>query len=167
MLLAFESAEELLDFIETLGLTNQTTGTLSSIIDDIKKEEAPVEIVNEPKTVRRYSKTIQNALPQKICGITSNGHLILGNGVDSVYTMNDLMKLKKEITSDKSFSRIAEDYNFTTNTVGYLLYGLETGYFDKWFNEWEQIQANKFMKKAKHKKEPVNNPQKRKERGMI
>ena len=110
---------------------------------------------------RTYNKSTIDALPQ-YKGINEKGYFIVGNGSLSKYDIDTVLKIKKLMKKNLSWKEIAGKCGLTANTVQYIGYGVETGVFDEYINENEQIQANNFYNKT-NKNLTVNNPQKRKE----
>ncbi len=114
---------------------------------------------------RVYNPTIIKALPnyKELC---DDGYFITGNNSKSKYNIQTVLMLKNCLFDlNVTWNDMIEKTGLTANTVMYICYAIETGVFDKFFNEWEQIQADKFQSKVKTAT-LINNPQKRKENGM-
>jgi len=121
---------------------------------------------------RKYSMSAKKNLPKTICGLTEDGHFKLGrNGKEiSKYTIQEILKLKKMVYDRTvvSFKQMAPHVpNINAAAVSSFCYGIESGFFDPLINEWEQKQANDFYHNAKKVVTPVNNPQKRKDMGLM
>ena len=76
-----------------------------------------------------------------------------------------IKKLIPKIDEFPSMKSISKKVGLSSSTVSDLVYCIEKGWFNKYFNEWEQIEAKKMNYNWKPKVE--NNPQKRVEKGMI
>lgn len=133
----------------------------------VEKTEAD-DSESMPTTIRKYSKTQEKNLP-KVYSLREDGHFNIGKNKISKYSIEDLLLLKRLIPRKEcGFKEMGMKIGVSDFTVKMLCYGVETGYFDKYFNEWEQLKANQFFKKKSNWKGIVeNNPQKRKEKGMV
>lgn len=125
---------------------------------------------NDSKFTRKYSKTAKKNLPKTITKMTDDGHFILShNSKKTQYGIQSILKLRK-LLFDKnpmSFREMSELVpEITKSQIPSFCYGVESGFFDKYINDWEQRQANKFYSNATKTIEPVNNPEKRKSMGM-
>lgn len=147
------------DQINTLIDVNK--GLCDIIKIDVKKNIKKSE--PNKKLIRHYPPTTVTAMP-KIRELTPEGKLILKSGKIAGYNINTILKLKKLIPTDLSFIKIGAKVGLSNSTVSRVCCAIEYGVFDKYLNEWEQIQANKFYKKNKNNL-IENNPQKRKEKG--
>ncbi len=128
--------------------------------------DAEETVSTKRTTYRKYSqKTIDN-LPQ-IKSLRNDGYFILGRKKQSVYSIEDVLRLKSLIPQlEVNFEKMGELIGVSDYTARIICCAIEHGIFDRWFKEWEQIQANKFYGNWKPNS-IVNNPQKRKENGMV
>ena len=130
--------------------------------------DATAEEINVPAkaTYRQYSKSIYNKMPT-LKGMNRDGSFAIGNGRHSKWTIEDILFLKKEIPNlSKSFTELADKLGYSDDTIARLCCAIENGLFDKYFNEWEQIQGDTVY--GNWKSTPIiNNPQKRRENGMV
>lgn len=127
-----------------------------------KKQSKDIKITHIT-TKRHYPKSHQQQLP-KIRKLNKDGTFVVGrgNGKIAKWDINIILKLKKYIPSDLSNREIAKNVGLDPGTAGRLMFMIETGKFDKYLREWEQMQANQIYNK--NRKVPVeNNPQKRRE----
>lgn len=150
---------------------NNIIDELNSIRKELKNNKKPVTSITR-NTIRQYYETQKQRCP-RVSKLNKDGTFILKNskvnGGISKWTIKDLLKIKHRIPQKEKYSNwtvICEDLPVCALTAQVLGYGIEMGYFDKYFNEWEQLQANKFQNNIKPI-ETENNPQKRKEKGMI
>lgn len=129
-------------------------------------EPTIIEIEEDsPVTIRKYGKRIIDEFP-KIKALTKEGYFIFESNRTSVWNITDVLRIKKLLPkTEYTFEMMGKKIGFSSYTAKTICCGIEFGYFDKWFKEWEQLQANNFYGKWK----PVmqNNPQKREEMGMM
>ena len=85
------------------------------------------------------------------------------------WNINDLLLIKSLIPKTTEYLSItsitSKVKRFSSTTINDLIFLIEDGFFDKYFVEWEQIQADKTYKKG-WKQQIQNNPEKRKELGI-
>ena len=128
--------------------------------DSIVEENVPAK-----KTYREYKQSFE---PYKhIKCLKKDGTFQQVKGKNISFNIFDIIKLKKLIPQlDKypSFKSLEEEVK--VNRLPRLCYCIEMGFFDEYLNEWEQIQANNYYGKWKPNS-ILNNPQKRKENGMV
>ena len=183
--LEFESIEEFVEFTSLIGVNPQGN-----------YEKKFVEFDNKISQIWEMLLTLQHKLPQekpakkvepvapaenlimeyppsarhipKIKKLYNNGYFQLSNNRTSPYHINDLLKIKKLIYSkdcewDEVYKTIK---HIGITTVQRITYALEHGYYNKYFQEWQELQAKEF--ENRQQKTPIiNNPQKRREQGMI
>jgi len=156
----------------------QNTKNIDNVVDElncIRKElnnaKKPATSITK-NTIRQYGETQKQRCP-RVSKLNKNGTFQLKNsrvnGGVSKWTIKDLLKIKNRIPEKEkypSWTSISEDLQVSAFTAQNLGYGIEMGYFDKYFNEWEQLQANKFYGNFKQEL-TENNPQKRREKGMM
>lgn len=127
-------------------------------IKPVQKEvEAPIGLK------RKYSPTVRRQLP-KIKKMNKDGTFQIGRygGTKAKWTIHTILQLKGYIPGDLSTREIAKKVGLDPTTTDPLMFMIETGRFDKYLSQWEQIQADQIYKKVR--KVPVeNNPQKRRE----
>jgi len=133
---------------------------------EIKKEAVKPK---SPSTVRKYRKKYK---PFILKGLNDDGTFIQTRGKPLIYNIRDILALKKLIPmvdEYPSFSSLCKKVGLhDVRTVQRLCYLIETGEFDKYINQWEQMEANNFYGKyGEWKPRFENNPQKRKEKGMV
>lgn len=150
---------------------NNVIDELNSIRRELKNNKKPATTITK-NTIRKYGETQKQRCP-RVIKLNKDGTFLLKNskvnGGISKWTIKDLLKIKHRIPQKEkytSWTNISEDLQVSPFTAQNLGYGIEMGYFDKYFNEWEQLQANKFKSNVKPV-ETENNPEKRKEKGMI
>lgn len=132
----------------------------------VKKEAVKPK---SPVTVRKYRKKYK---PFTLKGLNDDGTFIQARGKPLIYNIRDILALKKLIPmvdEYPSFSSLCKKVGLRdVRTVQRLCYLIETGKFDKYINQWEQMEANNFYGKyGEWKPRFENNPQKRKEKGMV
>ena len=131
-----------------------------------KKLKKQNEVQYVPHTLRKYSTHYLKLLP-KVKSLTEDGHFILGKNRKSVYTIEDVLQLKTMINSTSlNFKQMGEKVGISEYTAITVCLGIEKGIFEKFFHEWEQMKADEFYGNWKPNN-IVNNPQKRKENGMV
>lgn len=137
---------------------------LQTIPEEPAQTAKPVET---PKGLKRkYSPTVRRQLP-KIKKMNRDGTFQIGRygGTKSKWTIHTILQLKGYILGDLPTREIAKKVGLDPATADRLMFMIETGRFDKYLSQWEQIQADQIYKKAR--KVPVeNNPQKRRENGF-
>lgn len=139
-----------------------------------KVDNRPVETKkqHENKNIRGIKEPYAMNM-DKIVELTPEGKFKReGSGVQYFkWTIEDVLRIRNAIHDfDKypSIKSIVEMAGFSDPTVRDLIYYIENGDFDKYFNEWEQIQANDFFKKNLNvNNRVINDPQKRRENGLI
>ena len=154
---------------ESINVLVKSNKVVLGILSDVckpkneKKGRKKRTIKKGEKYTRHYSASIIKQAPHPV-KLKSNGKFILASGKESTWNIHNLLKLKKLIPTELNMTEIAEKVGIGTTTANYLCYSIEAGIFDKFFNEWEQIQADKMYKKDW---KPIleNNPEKRKEKG--
>ena len=174
----FLHQNKLHEIIQDLQNRNlQNTENINNLVDELNiirkelKNNKPTTSITR-NTIRQYGETQKQRCP-RVSKLNKDGTFILKNskvnGGISKWTIKDLLKIKHRIPQKQEYTNwgaICEDLPFSKFTAQNLGYGIEMGYFDKYFHEWEQLQANKFHINIKPV-ETENNPQKRKEKGMI
>lgn len=145
--------------IETLL---DVTHGLLEICKNKNIKDKPVKPKTDKKLIRTYSEGIVNTMP-KIKEMKPNGQFVLKSGKIAGYDINTILRLKKLITTDSSFIKIGEKIGLSNSTISRVCCAIEYGLFDKYINEWEQIQMKKHYRNWKPNIE--NNPEKRKEKG--
>lgn len=195
MKLEFDSIEECFEFIKRINPSsipkkdvttaemqnnekylqhNDLSLELNSIWKELtilrdKKDKNNFNEDKKEKTIRNYSNSVKMNLP-KIIKFNKDGTFIVGrkNGRQAKWTIETLLQLRKYIKTPITLKEISQKLNLDSSTCNRLMYCIELGKFDQYFDEWEQIKANSFYDsiKANNVKFIENNPQKRKEKGM-
>lgn len=160
------------------GRNLQNTENINNIVDELNSIRKELNNAKKPatsitkNTIRQYGETQKQRCP-RVSKLNKDGTFKLKNskvnGGVSKWTIKDLLKIKNRIPEKEkypSWTSIGEDLQVSAFTAQNLGYGIEMGYFDKYFNEWEQLQANEFYGNFKQEL-TENNPQKRKEKGMM
>ena len=163
-----ETLEEILDgMIKITGFCKDNANEIKALQTTPEEPAPTTKPVETPKGLKReYSKTALRHLP-KIKRMNKDGTFQIGlrGGTQAKWTINTVLKIKKELKEDSGFGGIGKKLGLDAITVARLSYMLETGKFDKYLSQWEQIQANQTYKKSR--KIPIeNNPQKRRENGF-
>lgn len=118
---------------------------------------------NKKDTIRKYPESLRNRKPHLLM-LRKDGTFKLKNGMISKWNINHILYLKKLIPQTQlNMEDIAEKVKLTYYMTVRLCCAIEDGDFDKYFDEWEQINANNTYGNWKPSIE--NNPQKRKEKG--
>lgn len=142
-------------------------------LKEIKKDLADVklEIFTENdeecslNTYRQYPQSIYEQMPLVI-KMNKDGSFLTRRGT-AKWNIEDILFLKKEIPNvNKSFKELSEKLGYSEHTIHRLCCAIEHNHFERYLHEWEQIQADTFYKEN-HIVPIQNNPQKRKENGMI
>ena len=157
---------ETIETIQTASINN--TEKIIELEEQVKKLTVKEPVITKNKKVEgKYNVKYPSSISYpKVQLLYHNGYFKLSNNHTSPYTINDILKLEKALKKGKDIFELTQLVKVGKPTVLRICYGIEQGYYDKYINEWEQIQANKFQQNVK----PVeieNNPQKRKEKGMI
>lgn len=160
-----ETLAKILDGLINITEFSKDNANAIQALQNTPEEPAPTaKPVETPKGLNReYSKTALRHLP-KIKRMNKDGTFQIGlrGGTKAKWTINTVLKIKKELKEDSGFRSIGKKLGLDAITVARLSYMLETGKFDKYLSQWEQIQADQIYKKVR--KVPVeNNPQKRRE----
>lgn len=107
---------------------------------------------------------------ENIMGLSNDGKFITKTR-SLTWDINTLLRLKKCMKQNEKYptaSKLAKAVGVNATNVIELGYYILNGDFDKYFNEWEQIQAdNTFKKYGNWKPNIENNPEKRKEKGYV
>lgn len=143
---------------------------------EIKKSAVPDKIKpNKEKAeysmIKAYGKnwTCYNYLNLKnIIKFDNKGNFLREGRGDhkykwNIYTLLKLKELMKKEDEYPTLNKLASKIGLSSTTVNELGYYILNGDFDKYFDEWEQIDANNTYGNWKPSIE--NNPQKRKEKG--
>lgn len=162
--------------LEILKLMNKPKVDVSVDISDTdamdkpKKENKPVKTKKTENRHRQYSYANSIRLAN-LEGLNKDGKFYRKTGCRGKpyfkWDITHLLKLKDIIPKTNEYPTIKSISNkvgLSTITCSDLICLIEDGYFDKFFNEWEQIQADK-MYKNDWKPILENNPEKRKEKG--
>ena len=158
--------QETIGKMQTVDINN--TQKIIELEEQVKKltVKEPVIIKNK-KVEGKYNVKYPSSISYpKVQLLYHNGYFKLSNNHTSPYTINDILKLEKALKKGKDIFELTQLVKVGKPTVLRICYGIEQGYYDKYINEWEQIQANNFQSRVKPV-ETENNPQKRKEKGMI
>ena len=127
---------------------------------EVKKSAKP--------TIRTYKKRQK---PFLLRGLREDGTFKQSRGKPLSFTIHDVIRLKKlipQVEEYPNFIVLSEEMGLPHKTTIRLAYLIETGKMDKWLNKWEQMEANNFYGKyGEWKPNFENNPQKRKEQGMV
>ena len=129
--------------------------------------DATAEETNVPTTThRQYSKSIYNKMPT-LKGMNHDGSFVIGKGRHSKWTIDDILFLKKEIPNlSKSFTELADKIGYSDDTIARLCCAIENGLFDEYLKEWRRMDEKRHF--GNWKPTPIiNNPQKRRENGMV
>jgi len=162
---------------------NTLTDILGKTLEIIKYDTTKKEPTNKKRQPRDYSKitnskTLKNTYRNikknyninmnNIKGLNSKGEFEKTNaGRKFKWNIQDIIQIKKLIPKIKEYptvTSISKETKLSKATVSDLVYLIENGYFDKYLNEWEQMEADKMFGDWK----PViqNNPEKRQEAGI-
>ena len=131
---------------------------LQNEIEGIPKNDEPT------KTYRKYPQVVIKMIPL-IIEVKKDGTLITKSKRIAAYTMYDLLKIVKHIPNKQDYptwTSLSRKIGLNVNTLQRLCAGIELGYYDNIFKEWQKIQNTITKPDVIY----VNNPEKRKELGM-
>ena len=129
--------------------------------------DATAEEINVPAktTYRKYSKECEPFT--NIKGLNEDGTFSQKRGKKISFTIQDILKLKRLIPETEEYPNFKSlEEIVQVNDIPRICHCIEIGFFDEYLNEWEQIQANQYYGNWKPNS-ILNNPQKRKENGMV
>lgn len=139
-----------------------------SIAEKYLKKNTAVKKESARKTIRKYK---QKYTMFTLIDLKEDGTFLQKKGKAVTFKIQDVILLKKLIPKVKeypTFNKLAKKLGLSNKTVTRLCYLIEIGEFDKWISKWEQMEANNFYGKyGEWKPRFENNPQKRKEQGMV
>ena len=133
--------------------------------------ENPVEqktITSKVRTTRKdqpFKPAPSAQMLWKITEIDANGDFY-GKGRKLKITIKDVFKVKEIYHENLTYGEVSdlqEELGFDYQMVHRLIYNYEKNIFDKWLIRWNKMTQPKVG--MKHR-EPVNNPEKRKELGI-
>ena len=172
---------------ENYTLLKQQEEDINKLTDIVKKQnnilrdfnkrdtDAP-KITKNDEVIYAYGrnwKSYHQINLNNIVKLDEKGNFIrIGRGKQSfTWNINTLLKLReymKEYDKYPSQKKLAKAIGVNPTSLIELGYYILNGDFDKYFNEWEQIQADNTFKKYGNWKPTIeNNPEKRKEKGYV
>ena len=156
-------------------LINKSIDNMYEIVEETVVEEPKAQSVQVtrynikdndtyfvPKSMRKpYSKM----------HLQDDGTFLTNNNRAAKFTIHTVLGVKNRLDVSSTVAevqKVADSLNVPYYTMGRLFYNVHgLGSFDKFLQEWEDLQAAEFFKAyKKDNKEPINNPEKRKEAGI-
>lgn len=156
-------------------LINKSIDNMYDIVEETVVEEPKAQPVQAtryntkdndiyivPKSMRKpYSKM----------HLQEDGTFLTKNNRAAKFTIHTVLGVKNRLNMSSTVAevnKVADSLNIPYYTVGRLFHNVhQLGTFDKFLQEWEDLQAAEFFKAyKKSNKEPINNPEKRKEAGI-
>ena len=173
--------EHIINFDKTTNVLKENLNSVKVNIGSNSAQQIEEEVLSSKnksvrksndnrKFSRKYSKTAKQGLPKTIVKLRDDRHFVLNHRRQITrYSIESILKLKHMLSDDniKSFGEMADSVpEITRSKIASFCYGIEIGFWDKWIDDWEQKQANKFYNSANKSIKPINNPDKRKSMGM-
>lgn len=172
-----EQADMRKKFARKVFLVEKKVNKIIDLLEEYEEKQSEEKVVKREIVPNSESKFVQNCVRQysvkylkllpKIKHLREDGYFMLGNNTKSKYTIQDVLKLKNSLEDiSLSFKDLGRKIGVSEFTARIVCLAIEVGLFDSYFSEWEQLQANQFYRDWKP---PIieNNPQKRKENGMV
>ena len=156
-------------------LINKSIDNMYEIVEETVIEEPKAQ----PVQTTRYNTKDNNFYivpksmrkPYSKMHLQEDGAFLTKNNKAAKFTIYTVLGIKNRLNMNSTVAevnKVADSLNIPYYTVGRLFYNVhQLNTFDKFLQEWEDLQAAEFFKAyKKSNKEPINNPEKRKEAGM-
>lgn len=156
-------------------LINKSIDNMYEIVEETVIEEPKAQ----PVQTTRYNTKDNNIYivpksmrkPYSKMHLQEDGAFLTKNNKAAKFTIYTVLGIKNRLNMNSTVAevnKVADSLNIPYYTVGRLFYNVhQLNTFDKFLQEWEDLQAAEFFKAyKKSNKEPINNPEKRKEAGM-
>lgn len=156
-------------------LINKSIDNMYEIVEETVVKEPKAQ----PVQTTRYNTKDNNIYivpksmrkPYSKMHLQEDGAFLTKNNKAAKFTIYTVLGIKNRLNVNSTVAevnKVADSLNIPYYTVGRLFYNVhQLNTFDKFLQEWEDLQAAEFFKAYKNSnKEPINNPEKRKEAGM-
>lgn len=139
-------------------------------INEPVKKAVTKKTESAPKLKRKIALRLRQAAqrPYKIKQMDDSGNFYSKHNRKFVFTMKDVLLIRKEFgitTTEKDIKALSKKISLSIDNIHRIIYNLEIGTFDNYIKEW-LTSVNEVKVTGRHA--PIeNNPQKRKESGVI
>ena len=150
--------------------------SIFNVIDDTQIQKTEPKIVQEVSRYNTNGNSIYIVLKSmrreySRLYLQEDGTFLTNRNKSPKFTIHTILGIKNRLNLKSTVdevNNVATSLNIPSYTIGRLFYNVhQLGTFDKFLQEWEDLQAAEFFKSYKKlETEPINNPEKRKEAGL-